>query len=428
MSRPFRLVLVAGLVVFAGISVGAGGARAASFHVGTQDARATAMGMAMTADVDDASAALYNPAGLAQPSRLELRLGASMIIPTFKETVSGVETSTQSKVVVPPTAYLAYSFNDEAAIGVGVFSLFGLEARWPDDWIGRYTSTRSSLRTVYINPEIAYRFLGRIRFGAGVQVVRGSVDIRKQVPVPIAPGVPPIEITSDLEGVDWGVGGNLGLQIDILEKGSRFGALSFGATYRSGVTFDFQDARANFSNVPAPLAANPLLQDQKVTSKITLPQVLTLGVAWNHGGLRLAVDTEYTGWQTVGAIDVVFANPAQNTHVVKNYHHTWNLHVGGEYAITPSWLVRLGFMYDPTPSPSETLSPDLPDADRLNFAGGVGFRAGGFAADVGYQYVLLLSKDTTFPVRPGVPGGAPGESVNGGVHVIGLTLGYNLKL
>ena len=117
---------------------------------------------------------------------------------------------------------------------------------------------------------------------------------------------------------------------------------------------------------------------------------------------------------------VVFPNPAQSTHNAKNFHHTWNLHVGGEYAITQNFLARLGFMYDPTPSPSETLSPDLPDADRLNFAGGVGYRAGGFTADLGYQYVLFLNTGSTFPPFPG--------TMSGGVHVVGLTLGYALKM
>jgi long-chain fatty acid transport protein len=123
------------------------------------------------------------------------------------------------------------------------------------------------------------------------------------------------------------------------------------------------------------------------------------------------VDTEYTGWQTIGAIDVNFPNPAQNTHVVKDFHHTWNLHVGGELAITPNWLVRLGFMYDPTPSPEDTLAPDLPDSNRINLAGGVGFRWEGFAADVAYHYVFLFDKESTFPPLPG--------TMSGGVHVVG---------
>ncbi|MGC4120876.1 MAG: outer membrane protein transport protein [Myxococcales bacterium] len=282
----------------------------------------------------------------------------------------------------------------------------------PTTWVGNFISTRASLRTFYLNPEVAYGFLGRVRVGVGVQIVRGSVDLRHQVD-PKVPG-----FTTDLEGVDWGVGANAGLQIDILEKGSKYGALSFGASYRSAVTLDFQNAKATFKNVPPPLA--PVLKDSPVSAKVTLPQLLQLGVAWSYGGLRLGVDTEYTGWQTIGAISVESTNPALRSTVRKDFHHTWNLHVGGEYAITENWLVRLGFMYDPTPSPSETLAPDLPDADRLNFAGGVGFRMGGFAADVGYQYVLFLNTESTFPELPG--------TMSGDVHVIGLSLGYSFKL
>lgn len=387
-------------------------ARAAAFHLGTQDGRATAMGMAVVADVADASAVFYNPAGLAQGRLLELRVGDTLIAPQFTETIGGVETSTKGKVSPPFHAYFAYGFAQDATVGVGFFSPFGLEANWPEGWPGRFVSTRSALRTYFINPEVAYRFLGRLRVGAGVQIVRGAVDLRRVV------AVAGQEVELDLSGTTWGVGANAGLQVDVLDSSWGFGQLSLGAAWRSPVSLDFKEGVAHFSGVPPPLA--PLLRDQGVATSVTLPQVLALGVAWRYGGLRLGVDTEYTGWQSLSAIDLAFDDPAQNASVAKLFAHTWNLHVGGEYAITESWLVRLGFLYDPTPSPPETLAPDLPDGDRINVAAGVGFRLSGFSADLAYQYVQLMEQDSTFPLLPG--------TLSGNAHVVGLTLGYVLRL
>lgn len=385
-------------------------AQAASFHVGTQDARATAMGMAVAADIADPSATLYNPAGIAQGKHLEVRAGDTLIVPRFRANLAGGSTTVESNLVWPPHAYASYGITEEASVGLGFFIPFGLDVTWPDGWEGRFNSTHASLRNYYLNPTIAYRILDRLRVGVGVQIVYSTVTLERQVNLQVT------EASLSLSGNSWGVGGNAGIQLDILEKDSRFGQLSFGAAYRSPVSLDFEDGEATFTGVPAPL--QPVFRNQKVVTSVTLPQILTLGIAWRYAGLRLGVDTEYTGWQSVQSLDLDFESPQLDSRIQKNLHHTWNLHVGGEYAITEMFLVRLGFMYDPTPNPKETLSPNIPDADRLNFAGGLGFRYAGFAADAAYQYVHMLDKTSTFAELPGFYDGA--------VHVIGLTVGYKL--
>lgn len=387
-------------------------AHAASFHVGTQDGRATAMGMAVSADIADPSATLYNPAGIAQGRNLEIRLGDTLIIPRFRANLAGGSTTVEANPIPPPHLYASYGITEEATVGLGFFIPFGLDVTWPDGWEGRFNSTHSSLRNYYLNPTLAYRFLDRLRVGVGVQVVYSTVKLERQVDLQVT------EASLELSGSSWGVGGNAGIQLDILKEKSRFGHLSLGVAYRSPVSLDFDDGEATFSGVPAPL--QPVFRNQKVVTSVTLPQILTLGIAWRYAGLRLGVDTEYTGWQSLQELDLDFESPQLDSRVVKRLHHTWNLHVGGEYAVTEMFLVRLGFMYDPTPNPRDTLSPNIPDADRLNFAGGLGFRFSGFAVDAAYQYVHMLDKTSTFPELPG--------TYDGGVHVIGLTLGYKLGL
>jgi len=91
--------------------------------------------------------------------------------------------------------------------------------------------------------------------------------------------------------------------------------------------------------------------------------------------------------------------------------------VGGEAKVAASWRVRAGVMYDPSPSPADTLTPETPDADRLNLALGVGYwQRSGFHADLGYQLILLFKKPSTAPQLPGDYGGW--------VHILGITLGY----
>lgn len=366
------------------------------------------MAMAVTADIDDPSAALYNPAGLSQGRHLEVRLGDTLIIPEFTANVAGGTRTTKANPAAPPHFYASYGITDQASVGIGFFVPFGLDITWPDGWQGRFLATHTSLSNYYVNPAVAYRFLDRIRVGVGLAIVRAKVYLRRDL------NLVDTIAGSELSGSDWGVGFNAGLQVDVLPADSGYGRVSFGAAYRSGTSLDFSDGKVHFIDVPPNFQSQ--LKDQGVSTTVHLPQILTLGLSWRYHALRLGVDTEYTGWQVLRTIALSFQDPTLNFALVKRFHHTWNVHVGGEYAVTLHWIVRAGFLYDPTPYPKETISPDLPDADRLNFAVGGGFRQDGLAVDLGFQWVHLMTTTSTYPTLPG--------SYDGNAQVIGLTVGY----
>ena len=75
-------------------------------------------------------------------------------------------------------------------------------------------------------------------------------------------------------------------------------------------------------------------------------------------------------------------------------------------------------MYDPTPSPQDTITPDVPDANRINIAVGAGYQWGRFALDAGYQVVVITSAKTTAPQLPG--------SYSGIANLLSVTLGFHL--
>ena len=131
-------------------------ATAAGFAVDTQGGRGTGMASAVTADVEDASAIYYNPAGIAQGERMQLQLGATAIIPfnTFSPTAGGPDTAATVGVDTPITGYAVYGLNDTLSVGIGLFNGYGLKLDWPADWPGRQVITGSDLKTYNINPTI----------------------------------------------------------------------------------------------------------------------------------------------------------------------------------------------------------------------------------------------------------------------------------
>lgn len=398
-----KLISAAAVLAALGLS---NRAQAAGYQLDTQSGRSTGMVSALTAGDDDASSVLFNPAGLAQIKHFDLEVGDTLIIPkfTFTPAAGGPEQSTKSEVVPPPHVYAGYAVTDNFAIGIGEFSYYGLGFSWPDDFVGRNVVQSINLQTFTFNPSLAVKFGDRVRVGLGVQVVRSTVDLTQKIGFVDSEGQ--VELAADT----WGAGGNAGVQVDILPK-----MLTLGAAFRSGVDLAFDNGKAHFENVPVEFAST--LRDQTGSTSLRLPETLGLGLSLHPvENLMVDLDTVYTAWQRNDAIVLGFEEPDLTKVEPKNWHHGWNYKIGAEYAVSPSVTVRAGFMYDPTPSPEETVGPDLPDSTRINVALGATYRMNDFRVDLGYQLVLFQGVTTTNPVLPG--------QYKGTAHAISLTLAY----
>ena len=250
-------------------------ARAAGIALDVQSGRGTGMASAVTAVIDDSSAIYYNPAGIAQGRGLDVMVGDTIIIPSFTYTSpSGAQTGNASEVLPPFQAYLTAGLLDNLSIGVGVFTPYGSTIDWPTGWTGRSLITSSALATYDINPTIAYRF-GPVRLGAGLQVERATVELKKDI------NTGSQFASVDLGGDSWGVGMNAGAQLEVIKQ-----YLQVGLHYRSAVTLDFT-GNAHFSNVPPELQTQ--LHDQAVSTTLTNPDSLQIGIA-SHPIPRLVLD------------------------------------------------------------------------------------------------------------------------------------------
>ncbi len=366
-------------------------ARAAGIAVDLQSARGVAMAGSVVGFIDDASAIYYNPAGIAQGQGIDVELGITVIVPYFNiSAANGVQTSANSTPITPPFFYATYGISDEVTVGIGVFTPYGLSLSYPDGYPGRFLVTSVSEKLYDINPTVAFHF-GPVRFGGGVQIVRATVELQRNINLAVSnPNVyTPPEPAVDLGAATWGYGGNVGVQVDVIER-----TLQIGAYYRSRVSYGFSGS-AHFSNIPPPFQGQ--LYDQPGNTNFTTPDTVGLGVAFKPlACLTLDADLTYFAWQVFQEIALTFPQtPALNSVELKSWHHTYNIRVGAEWIIDEHWALRGGIMYDPTPSPTATLQPDVPDSTRLNFAAGFGWRSGAFHVDVGAQWIYF------FPVTSG---------------------------
>jgi long-chain fatty acid transport protein len=389
--------------------------QAAGIAVDTQAGRATGMGSTGVANSQDASAIYYNAAGILGVKQMDAQLGGTLIAPSLSFTPEGGTKQTQNPLSPPPHAYFVYKFSPQVAAGVGVFTPFGANSQWPEDFSGRQLAQTSQVATYDINPTVGFAPLDWLRLGAGVQVVYGTLDVSRAINFG-----PAGEGSVALSATDWGFGYNLGVQADLVPQ-----FLTLGVHYRSEVRMNLAgDAR--FQDIPPELAPLPPFQNADITTNLTLPASVGLGLAIVPlPKLLVALEANWMQWSSLQEISFDFPpegpspNPAmeRDARSVKDWHSRVNVRLGGEYGLTDALAVRAGFVYDPTPSPEETLAPDLPDANRLKFSLGAGYAFSSFRADLGYQFVLLQEQRSTFPALAG--------TYSGSAHVLGLTLGYS---
>jgi len=385
----------------------AGLSHAAGFSFDTHSGRATGMSFATTAVTDDSTAIAFNIANILGVEKLDITVGDVTTLPKLAFTPEGgTKQKMGTTVVPPPHLFAVYRINDQMAAGLGVYTPFAAGSNWEDDFPFRTKGYYARVATYFINPAFAYQPHKNFRVGLGLDVVRGTVEITRKINFVDTEG------SIHLGGGAWGVGYNAGINVTILED-----LLDFGATFRSPVKMAFK-GKGDFQDIPA--AFQTTLVDQDIHSTVTLPGVANLGVGFTPiEGLTLAFDAQLMLWSTFEEFGIEFDNPALTDIAAKNWKDTWNFRLGAEYGLTKNVLVRLGASYDPIPSPENTLTPELPDANRYKASAGLGLKFDPVRVDLGYQFVYLKKTEST---AAGFPG-----TYDGTAHVMGLTVGYSMK-
>ncbi|OEU69655.1 MAG: aromatic hydrocarbon degradation protein [Desulfovibrio sp. S3730MH75] len=417
------LVLV-GLVLSSSLC---GKAQAAGFALYEWSARGNALGGAMIAKADDASAIAWNPAGITQLEGTQTLAGVSLIAPSNDMTTSynGIDTkeSTNKKVFVPPHAYITHQVNDSLWLGVGTFTRFGLGTSFDQNWSGRYSSYDTELNSFSVNPNLAYKFNEYISFALGVELMYVRADLRKK----IAPSGAndPNNTTNDVDQriiVDTvSPGFNAGVRITPNDE------WAIGFSYRSEM-LHHASGSASY-NVPTGVSTATRFNDADVTMSMNTPNMYMLGVEYKPiPNLSLEADAIYSEWSAYSDINYNFANSkaigASNVTVNKKWEDVWRFQLGVEYLPLDDFdlALRAGYVYDQSPIREGYEDYMLPTNDRQMVSTGFGMTFDSFVVDVSYNYLWM--KDRTIAARAG-SGVLDTKTTNGLTHIVGLSLGYN---
>jgi len=406
---------------------------AGGFQINEHGTKAMGMGGAFSAQASDGSAMYYNPAGLGFQQGFKVMAGATLIAPSTSWTSpSGSEEKMESQVFFPPHAYVSYGDPAGWTVGVGFYAPFGLGTEWKPGWTGRYAALKTDLQTFFINPSVAYKISDQFSLGAGVSYVFSNVKLRRNVGTYSSVGPPPVPSSTDgevsLEADGTAVNWNAGLIYKPNEQ------VSLGVSYRHSTEIDYEGT-ATFSQMQALGFWFPG-GDGKTT--IEMPNNIFAGIAIQATPeLILEADFQYIMWSTYDTLAInipdgpsfpLTGGPLQTASKTgRDWEDAWMIRVGGEYQLE-SVALRAGFIYDKTPQPDMSVEPLVPDANRIEFTLGVGFKISeNVVVDAAYQLILSSDRDAPTPSDP-TSSLAPlaRGTYKSTANLFGLTLGFNM--
>src|SRR5213593_1966106 len=219
-------------------------------------------GTGVAAPCSDGSAMFFNPAGLAGLTGAHATIGVTLIDIQggFTDDVFQQHTELDDPLIGVPQLYVSYGATSKLAVGVGLFAPYGLETRWPTTFDGRFAGYKNFLRSIYIQPTLAYQLTPRLSLGGGLDIVLGKVELNQrldlaQAPVPTALGVPAGTVFGQFgiaPGTDFA---NTHLEATKTTVAAHFGAiikvndqLSFGARFLTRAKFEYSGT-ASFQQV-----------------------------------------------------------------------------------------------------------------------------------------------------------------------------------
>lgn len=361
------------------------------FQVNFQGQKQQGMGSAGTALPQDAATVFFNPGAVSFLKENEV---SAAMTPTFsnilfEENGTNAIGRTNSPMGTPFSFYANFKAKEgsKLAFGIGVYTPFGSTVQWEDGWLGRFTMMRLQLKAIFIQPTIAYKITEKVGVGAGFVYSSGSVNLQKNIPVVDSEGN---EGMAELSGKASGFGFNAGVYFEATEK------LSLGLTYRSQVNMAVNDGTATFT---VPSSLDPNFPDGSFSSSLPLPQVITLGIAYKlNEKLSLALDINGVGWSAYDTLGFDYEqNTAslEDTRSARMYKNTLAFRLGGQYKLNDLVTARLGLAYGMTPVQDGYVTPETPDANRINYTGGVSFKLGEhFNVDASILYTHLERTDT----------------------------------
>ena len=322
-------------------------------------------------DTDNTGIEFYNPGGMVFMNRKGPQISTGFAyIPlnvAFKGEVKvdGVSKPTQGWIDgstrnIVPNLHIIYPLAPHWALGFGITTPFGLATKYPYTNPLDQAATRTQLKTININPSLAYQVNSWLGIGAGVNAQYATADFDEAAPLLSSFGKI-LRDTNHLTSLAWGW--NVGAYIKASKN------IQLGASYRSKIIH-----RAHGLGTIDDMF-NSGIHTSDITASLPLPATLYLSardqITPKFSILASGMRTWWSCLQslTINGLPFVDDKPF-NLTTPFGYRDTWNLALGAHYWVNKHWMIKIGGGYDWTPTTDKYRDIRLPDANRWALAVG----------------------------------------------------------
>lgn len=404
-------------------------AQAAGFALIEQSVSGLGSAYSGGAAAEDASTVFFNPAGMMRLKGSQAVAGVHYIMPKaeFSKTtatnavganISGSDGGQAGLNKAVPNAYFVKNF-DSFAVGLGVNAPFGMATEYDKTWVGRYHAVKSDVKTVNINPSVAFKAGDKLSLGVGVNAQMLEAQLTNMVDFGLSayvasgynagyaslPSNSSADVYADMKADSWSYGYNFGALYEPSES-SRV-----GFSYRSRVKHtvegdvDFTIQNPSFLALfPHPTAGNlgvaaaASFPDQKVKGDITLPASASINLYQEiNPKWAVTADVTWTEWSSFDELVINFdqgigaSGTTKKTVTTEKWDDNWRYAVGTTVKASDALTLRAGVAYDQTPIAEDKYrTPRIPDNSRTWAAAGCGYSfSDTVALNLGYAHLFV---------------------------------------
>ncbi|MBL8399382.1 MAG: outer membrane protein transport protein [Candidatus Accumulibacter sp.] len=374
MIQPFASKMMP-LLILAALS---GTAGASGFQLMEQGSGLGSAYAGSAAKASDAGTIFWNPAGMTQLQPREVSGGLTLVRPSFKFTDQGSSVGVLGTagnggdaggVAAIPNGYLSWGLSKDLFLGFGIGAPFGLATKYDSPWKGSAQSDEFDIRTINLNPSIAYRINDKVSIGGGLNWQRIQADYYRQVGV-ASPGLAGLKAHLKIDDDAWGW--NVGALFTLSP------ATRIGVSYRSTILYHTSGSSTLSSNgTPAANGTMAALvaggAQSNVKADLKVPDTFVLSVAQRLSDRwEMLGDLSWTGWSSIKTIHIVRTSGPQNGAPVQDldadFRNTYRVALGANYALSDAWKLMFGIAYDQSPVKNDnTRLVSLPDNNRTWF-------------------------------------------------------------
>jgi len=367
---------------------------AAGFQVSEHSASGLGRAFAGEAAVgDNASVIARNPAAMSLFDKAEISVVGSYIVPNadiagVNDPVASNPSRLDSNDIINdafvPAMYYVQPINDTVAVGLAMFSGYGMVSEHEDDYAVGAGAGTTDLLTFSINPNVSFKATNELSLGLGVSAVYAKATLERnygdlQYDPRYGSGTSADTQLFLLEGDAWGYGWNAGALYEFSENNR------IGLAYHSQVDIEFE---GDFTGVTS--------GGNKIQTTLEIPLPATAEISGYHKltpKIAVTYSALWTQWSKFTELEALSNQCAAGECFKKEEHYDDNIRyaVGAEYYVGNTTL-RAGFAFDEQAGET-TLS--IPDTDRYWYTIGATYE---LDQDLSFDFALayIYTKEIEF--------------------------------